>query len=159
MINAIKLYKLSNFINKKGFKFISKKIDTLNIIFNKCVLYGCTDIDVGFSLGYGGIGVVVHKDSIIGKNCTISQNVTIGRKKGRNDGVPKIGDNVYIGPNSVIIGNIEIGHNCIIGPCTFLNKSVPSNSIVVGNPGKVVRRISTDNYMDYSLYNIDYEKL
>lgn len=159
MINAIKLYKLSSYLYEKKFFFLSKKVDTINKLFCRCVVLGQTKIGTNTTLGYGGIGVVIHKSAIIGENCTISQNVTIGRKKGKNDGVPRLGDNVYVGANSVLMGDITIGHNCIIGPCTLVNKSIPPNSIVVGNPGKIVVKITEANYADYSSYNINYEKL
>ncbi|EGQ9294140.1 hypothetical protein BST55_12370 [Vibrio vulnificus] len=155
----MKLYKLSRFLFKRKLYYFSNKVDTFNKVINKCVIQGETNISDGFSLGYGGIGVVIHRNAIIGSNCTVSQNVTIGRKKGKNEGVPKIGNNVYIGANSVIFGNVSIGDNCIIGPCTLVNKSIPPNSIVAGNPFKLITRITKENYSEYSSYNIDYEKL
>lgn len=159
MINTIKLYRLSKWLCNKDYKSLSNKVDTLNKILNKCVLHGETKICDNFTLGYGGIGVVIHRHATIGKNCTISQNVTIGRKKGKNDGVPVLGDNVYVGANTVIFGDIVVGDNCIIGPCTLVNKSIPSNSIVAGNPFKVIKKITKENYKEYLPYNIDNEKL
>ena len=70
-----------------------------------------------------------------------------------------LGDNVYVGANSVVFGDIKVGDNCIIGPCSLVNKSIPSNSIVTGNPFEIIKRITKENYKDYSTYNIDYERL
>ncbi len=54
-------------------------------------------------------GVVITHCAIIGENCTIAQNVTIGwSKRGANRGTPVIGSNVFIGPGAVILGNIKI---------------------------------------------------
>ena len=74
----------------------------------------------------------------IGRNFVIKNNVTIGNK-GFNE-KPIIGDNVEVNVNSVVFGKIQIGDNVIIGAGTVLNKSVPSNSIVVGNPAYIIKQ-------------------
>ena len=64
------------------------------------------------------VGIVIGKPpgTLLGKNCTVMQNVTIGvRRIGDTQG-PKIGDNVFIGPGAVILGNIIIEDNVVIGP-------------------------------------------
>lgn len=77
----------------------------------------------------------------IGKNLSIRQCTTIGNKiDGRNDLTPTIGDDVTIGANVVIIGNIRIGNNVIIGAGSIINKDIPSNSIVVGNPQRIINK-------------------
>ena len=76
----------------------------------------------------------------VGKNFSFRQSTTIGNKiDGRNDLVPTIGDNVILGSNVVIIGDVRIGDNVIIGAGSVVVKDIPSNSIVVGNPAKVLR--------------------
>lgn len=56
-----------------------------------------------------------------------------------------IGDNVFIGADAVILPNVKIGNNTIIGAGSIITKDIPENSIVVGNPGKVIS--SYDNYV------------
>lgn len=78
----------------------------------------------------------------IGENLSIRQCTTIGNKTdGRNDLVPTIGSNVTLGANVIIIGNIQIGNNVIIGAGSVVVHDVPNNSIVVGNPSKVIKKI------------------
>lgn len=78
---------------------------------------------------------------IIGKNCLIHQNVTIGQRvAGGERSVPRIGDNVWIGPGAVISGGIAIGDGSTISAGAVLSKDVPSRSLVGGNPGRIIAR-------------------
>ena len=75
----------------------------------------------------------------VGNHVTIRQNTTIGNKGTvGEDEKPYIGDNVDIGANSIIFGKITIGDNVHIGAGTLINKDVPSNAIVVGNPFRII---------------------
>lgn len=79
----------------------------------------------------------------IGKNLSIRNCTTIGNKKdGHNDSLPIIGDNVTIGVNTVIIGDIKIGNNVVIGAGSVIIKDVPDNCIVAGNPGRVIKKLT-----------------
>lgn len=101
----------------------------------------------GTTLGYRGIGCVIDAQPEIGENCKISQNVTIAAKDGK---APKIGKNVFVGANSVIIGGVEIGDNCFIGALTLVNKSFPANSMIVGIPGKNIRQRDQEELERYN---------
>jgi putative colanic acid biosynthesis acetyltransferase WcaB len=79
---------------------------------------------------FHGQGLVVHKDTIIGKNVILRHNTTIGIAK-VNFGVPIIEDNVNVGSNTVIIGPIRIGENSIIGAGSIIVKNIPPNSTVI----------------------------
>lgn len=90
---------------------------------------------------YHGIGIVINANCIIGDNISIRQNTTLGSKY---DGgpCPKIGNNVDIGCNTVIIGDISIGNNVIIGAGSIVTKSFPDNCIIAGNPAKLIKELN-----------------
>lgn len=97
-------------------------------------IYPETQIGEGLYLGHWG-ALVINPKAKIGKNCNIAQGVTIGQQnRGKNEGYPEIGDEVWIGPNAVIVGGIKIGNNVLIAPNAYVNFDVPSDSVVVGNP-------------------------
>lgn len=100
-------------------------------------IYPETQIGEGLYLGHWGT-LVINPNAKIGKNCNIAQGVTIGQQnRGKNAGFPTIGDEVWIGPNAVIVGGITIGNNVLVAPNSYVNFDVPNDSIVVGNPAKI----------------------
>ncbi len=108
------------------------------LIYNSKILYQAK-IGRGSTFGYGGMGVVIHSKSIIGVNCTICQQVTIGGGNSRFPGVPVIGNNVYIAKGSIVMGGITIGNNVTIGANAVVTKPVSDNAIVAGVPAKILR--------------------
>lgn len=66
---------------------------------------------------------------------------------------PIIGNNVCINANAIVVGGVRIGNNVLIAPGAFVNFDVPDNSIVIGNPGKIISRSSspTAKYIIYSI--------
>lgn len=86
---------------------------------------------------------IIHAESI-GKNFSFRQCTTIGNKiDGRNDLIPIIGDNVTLGANVCVIGRVKIGNNVIVGAGTVVVKDIPDNTIVVGNPSRIIK----NNYL------------
>ena len=77
----------------------------------------------------------------IGDNFTFRNNTTIGNINDDNSKRPIIGSNVTLGANVTIFGDITIGDNVIVGAGTVINKDVPANSVVVGNPFRIIRTL------------------
>lgn len=106
---------------------------------------------IGYGLYIGHTGrVIINPKTIIGNNCNIGTGVTIGQEnRGIRKGAPIIGDKVWIGNNSTIVGKISIGNNVLIAPNSFVNFNVPDNSVVLGNPGKIIYdENATSNYIN-----------
>lgn len=112
-------------------------------------IYPETQIGEGFYLGHWG-SLVINPNTKIGKNCNIAQGVTIGQQnRGKNEGVPEIGNDVWIGTNAVIVGNIKIGNNVLIAPNSYVTFDIPDNSVVVGNPAQITTKDNaTENYIN-----------
>ncbi|MDU4935510.1 MAG: serine acetyltransferase [Peptostreptococcaceae bacterium] len=111
-----------------------------------------TNIGRGFYLAHFG-NIIINQSSIIGNNVSIAQGVTIGKtNRGKKAGCPRIGDNVWIGANAVIVGNITIGNNVLIAPLSYVNVDIPSNSIVIGNPAKIIpKENATQGYIENAI--------
>lgn len=91
-------------------------------------------IGAGLYIGHA-FCITINEKAVLGKNCNIHKGVTIGREnRGSRKGTPTIGNCVWIGINSTIVGNIVIGDDVLIAPNTYINRDVPSHSIVFGNP-------------------------
>jgi len=131
------LYRIGNFFHRNGLPFVGKVISWTNRFLFSVWLPSSCQIGSKFSIGYWGLGIVIHSRCIIGNRVLIGQNVTIGRNFGDKK-VPIIGNDVYIGAGSVIFGEITIGDNVIIGSNSVVNKNIPANCTVVGNPMKII---------------------
>ncbi|MFA6580838.1 MAG: serine acetyltransferase [Paludibacter sp.] len=83
--------------------------------------------------------IVVSASAKIGENCRIHPSTSIGDY----NGVPIIGDNVYIGPGAKLFGNINIGNNVAIGANAVVNSDVPDNVTVGGIPAKIISQKSS----------------
>lgn len=95
--------------------------------------YSC-NIGKGLYLGHS-YNITVNPRAILGQWCTLNKGVTIGQEnRGPRKGTPTIGNKVWIGANSTIVGKITIGDDVLIAPNTFVNRDIPSHSIVIGSP-------------------------
>lgn len=125
------------------------------IIFRLLLDYRLLEISPNTKIG-GGLylghcqSITINPNAIIGKNCNIHKGVTIGQEnRGKRKGAPIIGDKVWIGVNSTIVGNIKIGDDVLIAPNSYINCDVPSHSVVFGNPCIIKHRDNaTEGYIN-----------
>ncbi|WP_427126724.1 serine O-acetyltransferase EpsC [Priestia megaterium] len=136
-IQCIALLRLQNCLFNKKVPFIPTLIKNLNLF-----LTGA-DIGIGVEIGKGLIirhsnGIVVGRGAVIGDNCTLLQQVTIGEKYGDGSDpthrYPSIGNNVTLSAGAKIIGPIILGDNVVVGANAVVIKDVPNNSVAVGIP-------------------------
>jgi len=111
------------------------------------VIQDGTLVGKGLYIGHWG-GIFVNQGVVIGENCNINQGVTIGQtNRGKRKGCPVIGNGVWMGAHSVIVGNIKVGNNTLIAPGAYVNFDLPDNAVVIGNPAKVVSLTGTEGYV------------
>lgn len=111
-----------------------------------------TPIEAGLYIGHCG-DIHFNAGARLGKNCNISQGVTLGQaNRGRNQGVPVIGDGVYIGPGAKIVGAVRIGDNAAIGANCVVTRDVPDNAVVAGVPGAVLSYAGAAGYVEHTRY-------
>ena len=105
-------------------------------------------IGAGLYIGHAH-NINVHPDAIIGKNCNLNKGCTIGREnRGKRNGAPILGDEVWVGSNAMVCGKIMIGNDVLIAPNSYVNFDVPDHSIVMGNPGKIYpKKNATEGYI------------
>ncbi|MBO4265006.1 MAG: serine acetyltransferase [Clostridia bacterium] len=135
-----KMYRKMRKHYTSGRKFLAMVYYRLIYILFNCVIPPSVEMGEGTSIAHG-VGIVFHYKTAIGKNCIVYQNVTIGGRG--TGGAAKIGDNVLIGANACILGNIVIGDNVKIGAGTVVITDIPSNSTVVGNPARIITKEET----------------
>lgn len=143
-ISAIDLYRYGREMYIKHNIKEAHRIDILNKIINNCSIKSSCRIGEGSRIAYGGLGVLIHADSVVGKYCNIGSNVTLAS-------APIIGDYCYLSTGCRIIKNkILIGNFCIIGANSVVTKDVPSFSIVAGIPGRIIGKITPKNIDKYA---------
>lgn len=107
------------------------------------------DIGSGLYLGHA-YNITVNPAAVIGSNCNLHKGVTIGQEnRGNRKGAPVIGNYVWIGVNATLVGRISVGNDVLVAPGAYVNCDVPSHSIVLGNPCRVIpRNNATEGYIN-----------
>ena len=118
------------------FKRINNNISLFSWFYNSnsmyCKIFNDTKLEGGVVCFHPFATVINAKK--IGENFIFRNSITVGNKNNDNNLRPTIGNNVEIGANAIIIGDVVIGDNVLIGAGTVVVKNVPSNSIAYGNP-------------------------
>ena len=106
-------------------------------------------IGKGFYFGHP-FCININPNVKIGDNFSIHKGATIGQEnRGKRKGVPTIGNKVWLGINSTVVGNITIGDDVLIAPNSYVNCDVPSHSVVIGNPCVIHHKDeATKNYIN-----------
>ena len=128
-------------------------ISRLGVRYGICIPQEAT-VGSGLYIGHWG-GIWINREVVIGKNCVLSQNVTLGGiSRGAHQGAPLVGDNVYFGPGAVVSGGIVVGDHALIGANSLVTGDVPMGAVMVGNPAKAYATTGSGNFVRYA----DFEK-
>lgn len=118
-------------------KYVYKPMGRFTQFIYKCEISPEAKIDGGLYIGHPYC-ITINTNAKIGRNCNIHKGVTIGQEnRGKRKGAPIIGNEVWIGVNSTIVGSITIGDDVLIAPNSYVNQDIPSHSVVFGNPCQI----------------------
>lgn len=146
----LRTYRKATFYKKSSIRGIYYRM-CLKRLSEKSGIQIPTSAKVGRGLFIAHFGhILVNPEAVIGNNVNMAPGVVIGQtNRGEKKGVPTIGNDVWIGANAVIVGNINIGDDVMIAPNAYVNMNVPSHSIVIGNPAVIHKReFATEGYIN-----------
>jgi serine O-acetyltransferase len=140
---AVMLYRIARWLFVHRFPLFPRLLTMHAIARTGAEIMPQSSIGPGLVLKHS-VGVVVGSGSVVGRNCTILQGVTLGENyKGKDDHkYPRVGDDVTLCAGAKLLGGIRVGNGALIGANAVVILEVPANSVVVGVPGRVVRTIS-----------------
>lgn len=104
------------------------------------------EIIIGDDCGFSGVSIVSHKSVVIGNSVLFGTNVMVGDRNDHENLYPewqpkpvRIGNNVWVGMNSIIMRGVTIGDNSIVGAGSIVTKDIPANVIAAGNPCRIIK--------------------
>jgi serine O-acetyltransferase len=139
-LHAVWIHRLAHACWNHHLKFLGRLLSHVGRFLTGIEIHPGARLGPGLFIDHG-MGVVIGETTEIGENVTIYQGVTLGgtslEKVKRH---PTLGDNVVIGSGAKVLGPFTVGSNSRIGSGSVVVKEVPSNSVVVGVPGRVTHR-------------------
>jgi serine O-acetyltransferase len=137
--HALLAYRLAHWLQVHGVPFFPRLISQMARWLTGIEIHPAAKIGTGFFIDHG-MGVVIGETAEIGDYVTLFQGVTLGGTgKERGKRHPTIGNHVVIGAGAKILGAIKIGDNVKIGANSVVLKNVPPNSTVIGVPARVIK--------------------
>jgi len=144
---SIASYRLANWLHvDRPAAILRIPLKLLSFLFTRfCVIFMEMDIDAQATIG-GGLyighigGVHINPGAVLGKNCDLAHRVTIGASAMGRQGIPVLGDDVYIGTGAVLVGKIKVGSGAKIAANTLVITNVPEGATVMGVPGRIIMR-------------------
>jgi serine O-acetyltransferase len=137
-MNAIYFHRLQRRLLTLGVPVLPRVIHRLIFLLFNSVIPPEAELGEGTWFGYGGMGVVIHKDARVGRRVFVSPQVTVGGRSGHRQ-VPVIEDDVYIGSGAKVLGPITVGRGATIGANAVVLKDVPPGAVVAGVPARILR--------------------
>jgi serine O-acetyltransferase len=94
-------------------------------------------------------GIYFHGDVVLGRNVNVTHGVVLGySNRGRNQGAPVIGDEVFLASGAKVIGGVKVGNRVCVGVNSVVTRDVEDNAVVVGLPAKPVSYAGSEGYIN-----------
>jgi serine O-acetyltransferase len=137
--HALLAHRISHWLWNRRIPLLPRLISQLARWLTGVEIHPGATIGAGFFIDHG-MGVVIGETTEIGDYVTLFQGVTLGGTgKERGKRHPTLGNHVVVGAGAKVLGGIRIGDNVKVGANAVVLRSVPPNSTVVGNPGRIVK--------------------
>jgi len=137
---AVWWHRLTYRLHRRGHVWLARRISQIVRHYTGIEIHPGATIGPDFFIDHG-MGVVIGETTIIGRNVTLYQGVTLGgtgKEHGKRH--PTIEDNVVVGVGATVLGDITIGEGSKVGAGAVVIQHVPSECTVVGVPGRIVVR-------------------
>ncbi|MFL6448861.1 MAG: serine O-acetyltransferase [Bryobacteraceae bacterium] len=138
-LHAVILHRVGHFLYRRRLFVLARLVSTFSRIITGIEIHPGARIGKRLFIDHG-LGVVIGETAEIGDDVLLYQGVTIGgtgNERGKRH--PTLGNRVVVGTGAAVLGNIRLGDDVRVGAGAVVVHSVPSNSTVVGIPGRVVR--------------------
>ncbi len=144
MLNALELHRLAQAAHRLGVPLVPRALRKL-IQLATCSYIGTgAEIGEGTELAYGGLGIVIHPSTRIGRDVLVGPHVTIGGRS-TSKGAPVIEDEVKIGAGACLLGDIRIGRGAQVGANAVVTRDVAPYTVVAGVPAREIGRVRRDD--------------
>jgi serine O-acetyltransferase len=139
-VHALAFHRFAHAIWRRGFTVPARFVSHISRFLTGIEIHPAAKLGPGLFIDHG-MGVVIGETAEVGENVTLLQGVTLGGTSlKREKRHPTLGNNVVVGAGAKIIGGFKIGDGSRIGAGSVVVREVPSNSVVVGVPGRVTYR-------------------
>ena len=136
-VHALAFHRLAHAMWRRGWAIPARFLSHLSRFVTGIEIHPAAKLGSGLFIDHG-MGVVIGETAEVGENVTLLQGVTLGGTSlKREKRHPTLGDNVVVGAGAKIIGGFKIGDGSRIGAGSVVVREVPTNSVVVGVPGRV----------------------
>lgn len=157
--HAIFFHRIAHFLYRKKLYFLARLISQISRHITGIEIHPGAKIGRKLFIDHG-MGIVIGETATIGNNCTIYHNSTLGGTgKDKYKRHPDLGDNVMVGSGAKVLGPIKIGNNVKIGANSVVLKDIPDNVTVVGIPRKNNSKKWQVIYGNYLLFSIKDDKM
>jgi serine O-acetyltransferase len=136
---AVLTHRAAHFLVERGglFKVLARVLSSSNAVLFGVYIDPDVAIGAGFALPHP-VGVVIGLGAVVGEGVTIYQNVTIGQAGKGAFIYPRVGDRVTIYPGAVVVGDIDIGDDVVVGANAVVLRSFSAGQHVAGVPARVL---------------------